>query len=591
MFVFERNTIFTVKAYRGDAKTLLAFDLNESNSNDFAGFTIACKPGNNASYYLYNKLQFAKPEEHVQNKKEPAYSSINAPIQKFRWLHVPGAFHQDNKVYFGKYTYTITPRYFINGKLDTIDNKLSIEIKVDVKPFVKGNLSLGFTRGFVQSQAFENHFGKKAILKPANTTDPFFDTNQIAGKNNDGEEYSFKKEYTWSGFTAREQIFSILEEVTKTKSLSLDVFAYDFNEPDIAKAILNLARQGRVRMLLDNAALHHNTEKPKAEDLFEKEFAKVAKKPAELYRGKFSRYQHNKVFIVKKKAAQGKFTAVKVLTGSTNFSVTGCYVNSNHVLVFEDTKVAALYSNIFNEAWQDNLNTKKFIDSGIAHQKYAFNGNGLPNMSITFSPHDKTFASTLLKSLSDRIIKEKNSVVFAVMEMGTSTGPVIPALVALHQNDKIFSAGISDTNSDIILYKPSSKTGIKVTGKPSNPVLPPPFNKEAGIGLGHQIHHKFVVCGFNTPNAVVWCGSSNLALGGEMSNGDNLLEIHDEDIATVFAIEGLALVDHFHFRDAHMQTSKTTKKKKALTLYESNKWALSYFDPKDLHYTDRLLFR
>ncbi len=69
------------------------------------------------------------------------------------------------------------------------------------------------------------------------------------------------------------------------------------------------------------------------------------------------------------------------------------------------------------------------------------------------------------------------------------------------------------------------------------------------IGLGHQVHHKFIVCGFNSPDAVVYCGSSNLALGGETSNGDNLIAIHDRDVATVFAIEALELVDHFNFLD------------------------------------------
>src|SRR5262249_2305150 len=35
-------------------------------------------------------------------------------------------------------------------------------------------------------------------------------------------------------------------------------------------------------------------------------------------------------------------------------------------------------------------------------------------------------------------------------------------------------------------------------------------------------------------------------VGGEQ-NGDDLLAIHDGDVATVFALEALALVDHFHF--------------------------------------------
>jgi len=40
-----------------------------------------------------------------------------------------------------------------------------------------------------------------------------------------------------------------------------------------------------------------------------------------------------------------------------------------------------------------------------------------------------------------------------------------------------------------------------------------------------------------------------LAVQGETDNGDNLLEIRDEDVVTAFAIEAVALVDHFDFLD------------------------------------------
>ena len=66
---------------------------------------------------------------------------------------------------------------------------------------------------------------------------------------------------------------------------------------------------------------------------------------------------------------------------------------------------------------------------------------------------------------------------------------------------------------------------------------------------GHEIHDKFVVCGLNGNDPVVYCGSSNLASGGEAENGDNLLAIHDADVATAFAIEALGLVDHYSFLD------------------------------------------
>jgi PLD-like domain len=587
MFVTQKKNGFTIKAYTGDAKTLLAFDLLKSKINLFAGFTIRCQPGTRPPFYLYNKLQFEHPENHAQNAGEPAYSTINAPIQKFRWLHVPGNFHQAGNVFYGSYTYTVTPRYFDSkGQLQTIDLALSVSVTITVQPFLQGNLELSFTRGFVQSQAFENHFGKKAILRPPGK-ELLFDTNAIAGKNNDGHAYTFKDEYTWSGFTAREKIFRLLTEVENDAALSLDVFAYDLNEPDIAKALLTLAKEGRIRILLDNASLHHNKIVPAREDIFETLFNEAATGNATIIRGKFSRFQHNKVFIIRKGLG-----ATKVLCGSTNFSVTGVYVNSNHVLVFNDKKVATVYGDVFNEAWNNKLNGPKFKASPFASTQFSFAGGGVPKMKISFAPHDAVFATTTVDAIAARVTNEKSSVFFAVMEVDKSSGPIFPALKSLHKNDAIFSYGISDSTTDIFLYKPTSKTGIKVTGKTVKVSLPPPFNQEASIGLGHQIHHKFIVCGFNTAKAVLWCGSSNLALLGEQQNGDSLIEIADKDIATAFAIEALALVDHFHFRNNNMNTkpNNNTIAKKPIFLNLTNKWALRYYDKNDLHFVDRQLF-
>ncbi len=87
-------------------------------------------------------------------------------------------------------------------------------------------------------------------------------------------------------------------------------------------------------------------------------------------------------------------------------------------------------------------------------------------------------------------------------------------------------------------------------GKPGKTTLPPPFD-QVPIPPGHEIHDKFVVCGLNGTDPVVYCGSSNLATGGEQANGDNLLEIHDADVATAFAVEALLLVDHYNFLDRY----------------------------------------
>ena len=93
---------FSVKAFIGDGKTLPAFDFsNQSAIKNSAGFTIECQPQGQTHYYLQNELQFEIPGNHAQDASEPPNSTINAPIQKFRWLHVPGLVHQGMKPFVG----------------------------------------------------------------------------------------------------------------------------------------------------------------------------------------------------------------------------------------------------------------------------------------------------------------------------------------------------------------------------------------------------------------------------------------------------------------------------------------------------------
>jgi phosphatidylserine/phosphatidylglycerophosphate/cardiolipin synthase-like enzyme len=603
----KKNGSFSVRAYRGDAKTLLAFNLDKAGAVRLAGFTIQVEPEGQAPYFLLNQLQFKTPGDHAQDPTVPANSTVNAPIHKFRWLHVPGSAHQGLQPVFGTYRYTVTPRYFdAKRSMLPLDPTLSATVKIEVGPFEKKRLSLGFTRGFTQSQAFVRHFGLKALIRPKGD-ELLFDTSQESGVNATGEHYTFAQEYQWLGFTAREKIFALLDEVIAKKNLRLDVFAYDLNEPDVLRALLKLAGQGRVRVILDNAALHHASpsSKPKPEDRFEALFRQAARAPAEIRRGKFGRYAHDKVFIVSNKSGP-----TKALTGSTNLSVTGLYVNSNHVIVFRDAAVAGEYAKVFANAWDNQVSAAKFRASDLAKETFASPVKTTPPSAITFSPHDEAFAKKILDDLVARIAQEgkkaasTGSVLFAVMEIGSGTGPVYPALRGLHADQTIFSYGISDNPQGVFLYKPATKNGVLVTGKPVKTQLPPPFSQVPGVGLGHQVHHKFVVCGFNGPAPVVYCGSSNLALKGEEVNGDNLLAIHDGDVATVFALEALALVDHFHFLDG---MAKAPQAKKGATsvptappqqaavsagwfLSTSDGWAKPYFDPSDLHSVDRRLF-
>lgn len=596
-----------VTAHRGDAKTLLAFDLmTEVAREKFAGFTISAKPPGLQPYFLQNNLRFEDPAAHAQDPTETAFSSINAPFHKFRWVHVPGIIHQGLKPAFGIYEYVVTPRYFDDrGSMLPLDPAGSVAVQIEVAPFRKGGLSVGFTRGFTQSQAFVNHFGRDAKIRP-NDAELQWDTSQLSGTNARGERFTYAQQYEWLGFTARETIFALLDEVLADATLSLEVFAYDLNEPDIVDRLLRIGEAGRARIILDDSRIHHDESKPAPEDEFADLFARKAGADR-IMRGHFGRYAHDKVFVVRRGD-----DPVKVLTGSTNFSVTGLYVNSNHVLVFDDAnaQVAGLYGSVFRQVWDQKVLAPAFRESEQANRTFQFGGGEDPAGTITFSPHAKDVAHDILNGLVQRISEEsqvpggRGSVLFAVMELGGDTeNPVYDALDEIHSDENVFSFGISDKPNGIALYKVGSPKGVLVTGKPVNTQLPPPFNQVPNVGgLKHQIHHKFVVCGFNGTDPVVYCGSSNLALGGEVQNGDNLLAIRDGDVATVFAIEALALVDHFNFLDGVAKGPKAPRDGRATAserqgavqagwfLGTDAGWVAKFFDPHDLHSRDRQLF-
>ena len=569
-FVTGSKNSFTIKAYIGDNKTLLAFNFaTQADAANLAGFTIYCQPpGQAPPYYLFNELQFQNPSNHAQVATEPPNSTANAPIQKYRWTHVPGTNHQGLTPAVGNYRYTVTPRFFdAHQAMQPLDGSLSASVTVPVGPFKKDSLSLGFTRGYMQSEAFVRHFGKSTPIEPAGN--PLqFNTSAQAGTNN-GQVITYAEIYAWMGSTARQQIFAVLNAVLGDETLHLDMFAYDLNEPDIVTILLALAAQGRICIILDNSTEHHNAANSLPEDKFTTLFNQQAKAPAAIERGCFDRYSHDKILIVSKSGS-----ARQVLTGATNFSVNGLYVNANHVLFFDDPTVAQQYAKVFAQSWQvlkqfpeqSEKAAAAFATTPLATTPFDDHPPTVPEMSVTFAPHTQADAGNILGAISARIQQESTapsgngSVLFAVMQLEGSDTPVYNALNAIHATETLFSYGISDAPEGTYLYSAGSKEGVLVTGKPGNVTLPPPFD-QVPSPPGHEIHDKFVVCGLNGTDPVVYCGSSNLASGGEQANGDNLLEIHDADVATAFAIEALLLVDHYAFLDRHVAPKKPSAAK------------------------------
>ena len=608
---FATKNGVSVRAYRGDAMTLLCFDVKKNMLENFTGFTIKITPPgtNHRAYYLYNRISYSPAvlaSSNLDPQKINVYKMNFAPLQRFSWVHVPGTNQNTKQYIYGDYTYDITPRYLINDKLQSLDKTFTVSVTITVAPYLSGKIQVSFTRGFIESQAYSRHFGLNNKIRP-NKTDLLFDINQISGplaKDKEGNpllgQYTYEDQYAWLGWQARVVITNMINEVVNNKKYNLDVFGFDLDEPYICSQLLVLAKEGRVRIILDSSTDHV---KP---GCFEQQFASLFMEQAldktTLVRGKYLSLSHSKVFIQK---LNGK--PVKVLTGSANFSTNGLYINANHVVIVHHEKVAQAYEDVFNKSFgisdaDTALKMQAFKKGDTQAESFDFsNISGVPDMTIRFSPHSKEVATEFFAAISQRILDADSDVLFAVMN-DRSKSSILDALHTQVKAEKIFTYGITDVIADkvngVMLYKPNSKRGVLVAGKPGEYILPKPFEEEAKTP-GINIHHKFAVIDFKGSDPVVYCGSSNLAFGPEQQNGDNLIEIRNRNVATVFAIEAMRLVDHFEWRSAlqikgNQEPVTLTAGAPAATFYlhgsdESN-WVNKYYNAGDLRSLQRELF-
>ena len=543
----------TVAAYPGDGDVLLAFSLDQSllQNNDLAGFSIQCTPPQGQPYYLLNRLSFGQPiTSATPPQPHPWTSSQDAPFQKFHWVHFPPS------VIPGTFKFKVTARYCQGTAL--IDGP-SAEVSLQLVPQQAGNFELGLTRGYISSQAYTSKFQNKDIRPQP--------------KSLDYNTAPYQPQYEWLGYHAREMIFKLLKECVSDESITVDLFAYDLDEPDIVKMLESLGP--RLRAFLDNASLHTG----KALEVQAHTRLVKSAGAGNVKQGHFQRFAHDKIIIQKK---NGK--AVKVLTGSANFSVRGLYVQANNVLIFNDAGIADQYEQVFESVFN---NMSGFVKTPLASKWFSFpnQGGGIPKFQVSFAPHPKPPMSMV--TVDQALSQAKSSVMFAVMELG-GKGSVLQKLQSMHLSGKVFSYGMTQSDAGFTLYKPG-QPGVLVPFSALIKQVPPPFNQEFSGGAGQTIHDKFIVIDFNDANPVVFTGSSNLADGGEAANGDNLLAISDPAVAKVFAAEAVRLVDHYYFRAA-VRAASTVKPLVLGACAAQPKWWARDYDPNNMRNVQRELF-
>ncbi len=557
--------LFTLKVHRGDGMALLAMDWKRGEPPvDFVGFAIEYRePGGQRFFALKNRLGFLRPDGTVDPK---TLSTIESPIQKFRWVHFPR-----NAELEGDFVYRVTP-VFMNERDERSQGEpqqVAIELRRDTYP---GVLNVSFTRGFVSSQGFVDKYvtatdGAQTLL-PARADDglTFVPTHPKRDE-----------ALAWMGFEARRSILDLLDAAIADVRAQVRVVAYDLNEPEIVSRLERLG--SRLKVIVDDSDTHG---KPASAETAAAARLAVSAGAGNVRRQHMGSLQHNKTIVV-----NGP-TVKAVVCGSTNFSWRGLYVQSNNAVVVRGAKVVSAFTAAFDAYWATST-VSGF--GATASATWTDVNPGSVSLRVAFSPHLKSNA--LLASVGADIATTKSSLFYSLAFLYQTTGPVRDAIEQVTLNDQRFVYGISDrkVGGGLDLLKPDGNRAPVYPAALADD-LPEPFKSEPSGGGGIRMHHKFVVIDFDKPSARVYLGSYNFSSPADISNGENLLLIRNRRIAVSFMVEALRTFDHYHFRVTQQQAEK---KRKTLHLLRPPRqagevawWKEDFVDPRKI--LDRLLF-
>ncbi|MBV8835442.1 MAG: phospholipase, partial [Alphaproteobacteria bacterium] len=316
--------LFTLKLHRGEGMTLLAMNWkNGQPPQNFVGFAIEYQePGGNQFFPLNNRLGFLDAQGNVD---ATALSTLQSPIQKFRWVHFP-----HNAELPGDFQYRVTPMFMDaqNNLSKGEPQQVAIQLARETYP---GIANVTFTRGFVSSQAFVDRYLKDG---PINT---LVAPSAAKGLDFKSTHPDSVEALAWMGFEARAAIIETLDQALADTQAQVRVVAYDFNLPEVVDRLEKLG--GRLKIIIDDSKGHggHGTAETEAEGRLVASAGRT-----NVLRQHMGSLQHNKTI-----AVNGP-TVKKVVCGSTNLSWRGFFVQANNALVLSGQTAVDLFFTAFD---------------------------------------------------------------------------------------------------------------------------------------------------------------------------------------------------------------------------------------------------
>ncbi len=569
-----------VKAVAGTHVILMALDLDEEARPGLRGFAIKRGLKGEAQHWLPGIKYF---KELVPNPvRGQTFSSREQPLQSFLWSDyraLPAT----------EYDFTIVALY---GPLGHFEERYALSFSIKSEPELADGHGVWFNRGTIASHAFEKNYHNKQL------TEAMVENVSDEGKLLDDET-------AWLSRGLAEACLRFINETKRGQGLR--VCAYEFTYLPVLKALKRALDRG-----VDVAIVYHDTKKDDDDNRRAIEKAEIpktvtrnGKRTTVLYRRTRTAIPHNK-FIVR--TVGGK--PVEVWTGSTNFTDTGFFGQTNVGHQVRDKNVAATYLAYWTSLSADPTHsvavanarsltpnppnvipknsTVEFFSPRVAESMLGWyaqrigDGAELVMMTIPFN-----VAAPILKALG----RERDTMRFVILEDEPDQ--------ALVETEKRNKGKLAFSNGEIlgksfIKYK-SGYGGAKVSPLPNSDLdkwfideeLARPTNK------GHVffVHSKVLLIDPLSDDPLVCTGSANFSKNSLVNNDENMLLIRGSTrVADIYMTELDRIFRHFRARDIINETAASGSHRNPLLLDPSDNWVRWNYEDGTFKNNRRLLF-
>ena len=199
-----------------------------------------------------------------------------------------------------------------------------------------------------------------------------------------------------------------------------------------------------------------------------------------------------------------------VWTGSTNFSDDQLNKDPNNVIIIQDQSLARAFTMEFDEMFGEKFGSDKLDNTP---KEFVVGGK---RVEAYFSPGDD-----IRTNFKKSVAQANYELFFAIMQL---TRTDMANAIEDRIYDKVFLAGILDDTSTpenqacFDILAPKMKENLKVDGK------------------SYIFHHKYFIADPNywDSDPTVWTGSYNWTNSAQVRNDENVVVVHDKNVANIY---------------------------------------------------------